>query len=64
MEQGDLRADVYYDQLPRDQKAMVLREKEAKKRTVVVEGIVECDGTGIVECDGTPKITATLVSFE
>ena len=56
MEQGDLRADVYYDQLPRDQKAMVLREKEAKKRTVVVEGIVECDGT--------PKITATLVSFE
>ena len=54
--QGDLEADVVYSQLPREQKAMVLREEQAKNRTVVVEGTVKCDGI--------PTITATHVTIE
>jgi len=51
--QGDLKASVLFGQLPKEQRAMVLREQEAKGRTVLVEGVAECDGD--------PEISATLI---
>jgi hypothetical protein len=50
--QGDQQAYIRYAGLPADQKAMVLRESQAKGRAVVIEGTVEAgDGTLYIRAD-------------
>jgi uncharacterized protein (DUF1330 family) len=52
IEQGDQQAYIRYTGLPADQKAMVLRESQAKGRAVVVEGTVEAgDGSLYIRAD-------------
>ena len=57
LEQGDHEMWVFYSQLPKEQKRMILRESEAKGRTVIVEGVLDCR-------DGTPELTASNVAIE
>jgi len=57
LEQGNHEIWVFYSQLPREQKSMILRESEADERVVIVEGVLECSS-------GDPRLTASTVAIE
>lgn len=57
VEQGDHEIWVFYSQLPRDQKALVLREGEAEGRTIVIDGELKARR-------GDMKLVASNIAFE
>jgi TPR repeat protein len=57
LEQGDHEIWVFYSQLPRDQKALILRESEAEGQSIVVDGELKAKR-------GDIKMVASRIAFE